>query len=181
VLVGDTAKAIGPLQRAFDKGHEYFSAFHAAVAADRLGKTAERDAFLKQIVETEPPAKSSEGKPAVQCYRQLAGYLREMLPPKSVKKLNIAEVDKILSGARSTGLSTSTLPYFVGVFLKNRGDVEGAKAYLIRSAQSKDWQRINHVLACQILREMKVKVPPPEDGPTITEPPPPALPRLKRT
>jgi tetratricopeptide (TPR) repeat protein len=181
VLVGDTAKAIGPLQRAFDKGHEYFSAFHAAVAADRLGKTAERDAFLKQIVETEPPAKSSEGKPAVQCYRQLAGYLREMLPPKSVKKLNIAEVDKILSGARSTGLSTSTLPYFVGVFLKNRGDVEGAKAYLIRSAQSKDWQRINHVLACQILREMKVKVPPPEDGPTTTEPPPPALPKLKGT
>jgi hypothetical protein len=179
VLVGDTAKAIGPLQRAFDKGHEYFSAFHAAVAADTLGKTAERDAFLKQIIETEPPAKPSEGKPAVQCYRQLAGYVREILPPKSAKQLNIAEVDKILSGARATGLSTSTLPYFVGMFLKNRGDVEGAKAYLIRSAQSKDWQRVNHVLACQILREMKVKVPPAPDPPTVLEPPPPPLPRAK--
>jgi hypothetical protein len=52
------------------------------------------------------------------------------------------------------------LPYFVGVFLKNRGDLETAKTYLIRCAQSKDWQKVNDVLACQTLRVMKVQVPP---------------------
>jgi hypothetical protein len=50
-----------------------------------------------------------------------------------------------------------------GVFLKNRGDLENAKKYLIRAAQSDDWENSNHVLACQLLREMKVKIPA-EDG-----------------
>ena len=176
LMAGPSDKSLEPLRRAFEKGHEYYAAFHAALAADTLGKTADRDAILKQIVETEPPAKPIEGK-GVESYRQLAGELREVLAPKSAKKLNLPEIDKILAAAPANGLSTSTLPYFVGVFLKNRGDLAGAKTYLIRCAQSKDWERANHALACQLLREMKVEVPPTEDLPK--EPPPPALPRTK--
>lgn len=53
----------------------------------------------------------------------------------------------------------------MGVFIKNRGDQEVAKKYLMRCERADDWQQINHVLACQLLRTMKVPVPP-EDAPS---------------
>jgi hypothetical protein len=57
----------------------------------------------------------------------------------------------------------------VGMFLKNRGDLETAKKYLIPAAQSQNWEGVEHVLACQSLRDMKVKVPPVEDAPKKTD------------
>jgi hypothetical protein len=52
--------------------------------------------------------------------------------------------------------------------LKNRGEGEQAKGYLIRATQSQDGNPYNRVLAWQVLRELKVQVPPPpaESSPT---------------
>jgi hypothetical protein len=93
-----------------------------------------------------------------------------MLPPKGEKEINLPEVENILKVAAPKDLAASTLPYFVGVFLKDRGDLETAKTYLIRCAESKDWQKVNNALACQLLRELKAEVPPNVDGPKKTEP-----------
>ncbi len=90
-------------------------------------------------------------------YKQLAAQLKPMLAPENAG-FNVAAVDKILASSPST-IPASVLPYFVGVFLKNRGDIENAKKYLIRCAQATDWEGIEHTCACQLLREMKVEIP----------------------
>jgi tetratricopeptide (TPR) repeat protein len=165
LLTREPDKALLLFQRAYETGHSPFAGFHAALAADALGKTAERDALLQQVVETKlPESYETHGDH----YQHLAARFQEMLPPKEAK-LDRAEVDKILAAAAPQPLYRSTLPYFVGVFLKNRGDLEGAKAFLIRCAQADDWQSDNHVLACQLLRDMKVAVPPAEQTESKTK------------
>jgi hypothetical protein len=96
-----------------------------------------------------------------------------MLAPEGAR-LNVAAVDKILASSPST-IPASVLPYFVGVFLKNRGDIENAKKYFIRCAQATDWEGIEHTCACQLLREMKVEIPPAE-VPADDDPPKNAAP-----
>jgi tetratricopeptide (TPR) repeat protein len=162
LLTDEPEKALLLYQRAYDKGHDPFEGFHAALVADSLGKTAVRDRLLQQIIEGQPRV----ARPSAVQFKQLAEQLRQMLPPKGAKSLDLAAVDKILAprdpapgAASASGLNPSALPYFVGIFLKNRGDLKTAQAYLIRCAQSDDWEQINHVLACKLLREMKVKVP----------------------
>ncbi len=88
--------------------------------------------------------------------------MRDTVTTKKVPQLNLAEFDKLQAEAAPEKLYPSVLQYLAAVFLKNRGDLENAKKYLIRAAQSDDWQNSNHVLACQLLREMKVQVPPKE-------------------
>jgi len=173
LLTDEPEKALLLYQRAYDKGHDPFEGFHAALVADSLGKTAVRDGLLQQIIEVRPRV---SGPTAVR-FKQLAEQLRQMLPPKGAKSLDLAAVDKILAprdpapGAPSaSGPNPSALPYFVGVLLKNRGDLKTAQAYLIRCAQSDDWEQINHVLACKLLREMKVKVLPAPDPPKGANP-----------
>jgi len=175
LLTNDLPQAFTRYRRAFQAEHEPYTGFHAALVADRLGKTSDCAAVLTDIIQS-PPRKRKESED--EQYKKLAALLRETLPPRSAPRLNFPEVDKILAAAPSNGLGTATLPCFVGIFLKNRGDLEGAKKYLIRAAQSKNWQSLNMALACQLLREMKVAVPPADDAATI-EPPPPAMPRHK--
>jgi tetratricopeptide (TPR) repeat protein len=167
LLTEEPEKAFLLYQRAYEKGHDAFEGFHAALVADTLGKTAVRDQIFQQILDAKPPVAGAKPN----SFQQLATQLRLMLPPKDAKQLNLAEVDKILAAAAtSTAMNPSVLPYFVAVFLKNRGDLKTAQVYLIRCAHSDDWQQINHVLACQLLRQMKVTIPPEEDAPKKTEP-----------
>ena len=168
LLTDEPEKALLLYQRAYEKGHDGFEGFHAATVADSLGKTALRDQILQQIIDSK--LKRAGARPNF--FGRLAEQFRQTLPPQVAKPLNLAEVDKILAdAATSTSQSPSVLPYFVGVFLKNRGDLKTAQIYLIRCAHSDDWQQINHVLACQLLRKMKVTVPPEEEAPKRTEPP----------
>jgi tetratricopeptide (TPR) repeat protein len=166
LLTGDLQQASSWYQRTLQAAYDPYVAFHVALLADRLGNATERDAHLKQLVATDQAGESS----GLQHYRHLAAQMQAMLATKGAQ-LNFAEVDKILDAAPSSGVSASTLPLFVGVFLQNRGDVAAAKRYLIRCAQSRDWLKFNNTLACQILREMKVEIPPAEDNPKTTTPP----------
>jgi tetratricopeptide (TPR) repeat protein len=173
LLVDEPEKALLLYQRAYQKAHNPFEGFHAALVADSLGKSDVRDSLLQEIIDARPRV---AGPIAVQ-FKELAEQLRQMLPPKGAKQLDLAAIDKIVAyrdpapAARdSSALNESVLPYFVGVFLKNRGDLKTAQTYLIRCAQSDDWQQINHVLACKLLRDMKVKIPAAEDPPKNTAP-----------
>jgi|GEM_PF-2663452 len=167
LILGDTADALPHLQQSYDASHEFDSGLHAAIAADSIGKTADRDALLKKIVDA--PAKPSGGEGGTQLYGPLAAQMRHALPPEKAKQLDFGEVDRILASSKST-LNQSVLPYFVAIFLKDRGDLESAKKYLIRCAKANDWQGVEHALACQLLRQMKVKVPPMDAAPKTPAP-----------
>jgi tetratricopeptide (TPR) repeat protein len=172
VVTGELDKALMAYTQAYEKGHGPFAGLHAALIADALGKTFERDDLFRQILATQLPPNMPKARGA-EHYRHLIAKFSDVLPRKDAK-LKLPEIDSIVasasikdpkagksstSGSLSDSLPASTLPYFVGRFLRNRGDVEGAKTYLIRCAQADDWNTINQVLACQLLREMKVEVP----------------------
>jgi tetratricopeptide (TPR) repeat protein len=158
LTTGEPDKALILLQKAYGYLHECYAGMHGVIVADTLGKSDERDALLKQVIETRVPENFVESR-GIEVYTPLAVLFREALAAKGTKPLDLAKVDAILS---KSGLPRSVLRYFVGVFLKNRGDLENAKKYLIRSAQSTDWNQFENMLACQLLREMKVQVPPPQ-------------------
>ncbi len=174
LLTNDLEQAFVRYRRAYDRGHDAATGLYAALVADQLGKTADRDAIFSQIINRPLAGKTKDQEDA---YRKFVSQLREMLPPKSAPRLDFVEVDKVLATAPSVGIYAATLPGFAGLFLKKRGDLDGAKKYLIRAAQSKAWLNVNRVLACQLLREMKVEVPPADDTPI--EPPPPPMARHK--
>jgi tetratricopeptide (TPR) repeat protein len=157
LLTGDPEKALVVLKRAFKETRAYYAAFHAALTADALGKTAERDQLIGEIIKLKLP-KTDSGYWGAPVYQALAAQLREMLPPKNAKQLNEVELEKLVAVGKE--YPESLLCYGVGAFLKNRGDLDTAKKYLIRCAHAKDWQNVDHALACQLLREMKVHVPP---------------------
>jgi tetratricopeptide (TPR) repeat protein len=159
LLTNEPDKALVLWKRSYEVREDPFAGLHSALVADTLGKTAERDALLKRVIDTKLPENYLEFKTS-QYYQQLAAQFQAMLPPKAAKQLNLPEIEKIQTAAMSDKLRPSTLLYFVGVFLKNRGDLDTAKKYLIRCAQSNDWDVRNHVLACQLLQELKVTVPP---------------------
>jgi tetratricopeptide (TPR) repeat protein len=160
LILGDRPKALAQFQRVHQAVHDFYSGFHAALVADALGKTADRDALLHEIVDM--PVNKALQETGIESFRQLAAQFLHILPPDKAKTLNLSEVDKILAGSTYQG---SVLPYLVGAFLKNRGDLENAKKYLIRCAHADDWDGIEHTLACQLLREMKVEIPPAEAAP----------------
>ena len=51
LLKKEHEKALVVFGKAFDDGHEIYTAMHAALIADALGKAAQRDDYLKKIVE----------------------------------------------------------------------------------------------------------------------------------
>src|SRR5262249_43360482 len=148
LLNGEPDKAFLLFQRSYEKRKDPQVGLHAALLADALGKTAERDTLLQQVVDIKLPANYAEARGS-EYYSQLAGQFRKLLVPEEGKPLDLAEVDKILAAGTANDLQPSRLPYFVGAFLKNRGNVEAAKGYWIRCAKANDWEVSNHVLACQ--------------------------------
>ncbi len=124
LILGDTPNALSHLQQSYDASHEFYSGLHAAIAADSGGKAADRDALLKKIVDA--PAKPGGEGGGTQFYGPLAAQLRHALPPEKAKQLDFGEVDRVLASSKGA-LNQSVLPYFVAIFLKNRGDLETAK------------------------------------------------------
>jgi tetratricopeptide (TPR) repeat protein len=161
LLTNEPDKALVVAQRAYENRKDPYNGLLAAIIADGLDKTAERDRLLTEVTSTTLPHNYTEA-PTQDFYKRLAALMRDTVTTKKVPQLNLAEFDKLQAEAAPEKLYPSVLQYLAAVFLKTRGDLENAKKYLIRAAQSDDWQNSNHVLACQLLREMKVQVPPKE-------------------
>jgi tetratricopeptide (TPR) repeat protein len=164
LLAHEPDKALPVCQRAYQLRKDPYIALLGATVADGLHKSVDRDRLLTEVMSTTLPHNFVEA-PTQDFYKRLAALMRETVTTKNVPHLNLAEFDKLQVEAAPAKLRVSVLPYFVGVFLKNRGDLENAEKYLIRAAKSDDWNNGNHVMACQLLREMKVKVPPTEEKP----------------
>ena len=55
----------------------------------------------------------------------------------------------------------ANLAYFVGAFLKNRGEADKSRDYLLRCARTQNYQLFNYVLTCQALHKRKIPIPKP--------------------
>lgn len=147
-------KALVVFSKTFEQSHDPYDAMHAAIIADSLGKTDERDRLFEKITEAgEHPQNVRIG-----IYKQLAEQMSAALRPAPVNRIDFKRVDLVISSAPKDE-APANLEYFVGMFLKNRGDKEKSREYLIRAAQSELYGKYNHVLACDVLRDLKVHVP----------------------
>jgi tetratricopeptide (TPR) repeat protein len=156
LLTNEPEKSLVVFSQTFKESKTVYDAMHAAIAADNAKKPAERDEWFAKIKKADPKANPAEPRTAL--YQQFVDQLQKSLPPGSVSDLDFKKIDGIISESAKVD-STANLEYFVGMFLKNRGDATRAQAYLIRAAQSPHIYKLNHVLACQTLRQMKVAVP----------------------
>jgi tetratricopeptide (TPR) repeat protein len=160
VLRDEPAKAQTVFEMCFNKEHEAYNGLHAALIADALGKTADRDRLLTEIVDANPGL-SPRGAAYAGIYKDLVEQLQKGLPPGSVKDLEFTKIEAVIFKSPDTEAPTN-LEYFVGMFLKNRGDKEKSREYLIRAAQSDLTVKYNHVFARQTLRDLKIPLPPPK-------------------
>ena len=122
----------------FNEDHQAFNALHAALIADALGKSADRDRLLAKIVAPNP-APSSRGPAYAAMYRELVQLLQKALPPGSVKDLDFKKIEALISKDLNVEVPTN-FEYFIGMFLKNRGDKEKSREYLIRREVGPDQQ-----------------------------------------
>jgi hypothetical protein len=130
---------------------------HAAIVADSLGKGRERDDYLTKIVDA---GKNLRPRSVGGVYGRLAELMQQGLPPGNMKDFDYAQVDSILRAASKTPRpGESNLSYFVGAYLRNRTANDQAQEYLLRCAQARQYRKYNSVLACQILRDLKIPVP----------------------
>jgi tetratricopeptide (TPR) repeat protein len=158
LLENEPEKAAVVFEKTFNEYPSAYDGMHVAVAADSLGKTEERDRWFKKIAAIE--IKKNVKDPLTDIYKKIVALVQRSLLPGAPKDLPFKELDTLI--ADSSKIDTpSNLEYFVGMFLKNRGELEKAKVHLIRATQSEDGNPYNRVLAWQVLREMKVEVPPP--------------------
>jgi tetratricopeptide (TPR) repeat protein len=155
LLRKEPEKALVVFNQTFEQSHDPYDAMHAAIIADALGKTDERDRFFEKITEVgEHPQNVRIG-----LYKRLVEQLSAALRPAPVNRIDFKRVDLVISSAAKDDDKTD-LPYFVGMFLLNRGNKEKSRDYLLRAAQSTLTGKYNHILARKTLRDLKIPVPP---------------------
>jgi hypothetical protein len=139
---------------------------HAALIADALGKGAQRDTYLKKIVDD---AKKEKPTSIAGVYGRLAAWMQQALPPASVQNFDFQQVDRMLRPSKeSPRPGVANLAYFVAAFLKNRGAADKSREYFLRCARTQNYQLFNDVLACQALHDLKVPIPKPS-GPEASQ------------
>lgn len=159
LLRKEPEKALAVFLQCFQKNHSVYDAMQAAIIADTLGKTAERDALLQKIIDANP-GQTPQGVVNAGLYKRLAELMRKSLPPGPLNDFGFDKVDAIVSASPNDEAPVN-LQYFVGIFLKNRGDAEKSRDYLLRCAQSTLFHKYTYVLARQLLRDLKIPIPTP--------------------
>jgi tetratricopeptide (TPR) repeat protein len=159
LLKKEPEKALAVFKRAYEQAHNAYDAMHAATVADSLGKAADRDQLLSQIIDANL-SQDPQGFVSAGLYKRLAELMRSSLPPGSLKDFGFDKVEAVVNGSPNV-VAPVNLEYFVGMFLKNRGESEKSREYLVRCAQSTLYNKFTHILACQVLRDLKIPVPPP--------------------
>lgn len=157
LLRKENEPALANFKQAYDRGHAVYYAMQVALIADSMGTAAERDDYLSRIVEA---GKGKDAKSFIGVYARIAELMQRAVASGGAKDFNVEEADRLIHDAAKV-TSPPVLQYFVGVFLKNRGDAERASTFLVRSAQSAEYQRFNCVLACQLVRELRLSTPAP--------------------
>jgi tetratricopeptide (TPR) repeat protein len=154
LLRREPAKALPVFEKLYERTRHQYAAMQAAIIADTLGKTDRREINLERVIQAgiRTPPKSAGG-----AYARVARLMKTALPPGSMKDFDFKQLDLALDDARNAPMRCDTnLDYFVAVFLKNRGDTEKSRHYLVRCAQTAQYRWKNHALACDLLHDQKV-------------------------
>ena len=147
-------KALAVFEKAYDRGKYVYAAMQAALIADALGKADQRDRNISRILLAGVQAKP---RTPLALYARLARLMKTALPPATMKDFDFKHLDALLEEARKGSRREDTnFKYFAAVFLKNRGEADKARDYLVHSAQTSQYLVYSQALACRQLREMKV-------------------------
>jgi tetratricopeptide (TPR) repeat protein len=149
-------KALVVFNQTFEQSHDPYDAMHAAIIADALDKTDERDRLFGKITEAGEQTQNVR----IRLYKQLVEQLSGVLRPAPVNRIDFKLVDLVISSAPNDE-APANFEYFVGMFLLNHVNKEKSRDYLIRAAQSTLTGKYNHILACKALRDLKIPLPPP--------------------
>jgi len=148
VLTDEPDKAFEVYRVAFDKTHNLDFALHAALLADQLHRTKQRDALLKAVVQKGRPR--SNPRLLSGTVPHFANMLLKNLAAGQNRNLDLKAVDKFL---KSSGMLDLT--YFVGRYLANRGKKQDAVKYLMRVAESTSYGLLEVPMAAHLARKLK--------------------------
>jgi len=154
LLTKEPEKALAVFQKAYSRSRFVYDAMQLALITDGLGDAPRRDSYLAAVALT---GLGKDPKTVLGMYSRLVAMMKNALPPGSMKTFDYQKLDKLLDEARKCKPRSDTnFKYFVAVFLKNRGEMEKARYYLIRAAQTEQERWRCQTLASQLLHEMKV-------------------------
>jgi tetratricopeptide (TPR) repeat protein len=156
VLRKEPDKALVVFNKTFEESHDSYDAMHAALLADELGKTDERDQLLEKIIAAGEKTQNARAE----LYKDFVEQLGAALRPAPLNRINFEELDQVISKAPKEE-APANFEYFAGVFLLNHGNKDKSRDYLIRAAQSTLTNKYNHVLARKALRDLKIPLPSP--------------------
>lgn len=156
--------ALAAFKQAYQQAHSSGYGMEAAIVADRLGNTAQRDALLAEIVNA---GKALDPHSFDGVYVRLARLMQKALPPGTVHNFDFTELEGIFKDASAeTSEFDMHIAFFLAIFFKNRGDADRSREYLIRCARLAlvaDEEIITCAMACNMLRELKIPIPEPID------------------
>lgn len=144
---GLKSEAFDSFLAAFQKYKDAYCGLHAALLADELGLTDQRDDLLKQVSEQ---WNNNFG------IAELTNFFQQMLLKPDSVEWNPRWFQSLLAQT-SEGRPTNFY-YFAGKFLEQRGQDKWATIYLQSAATSPITNKFNCALAAQHLRSQKKKV-----------------------
>lgn len=149
LMQGSKKEAYDNFLTAYQKHHDGYCGLLAALLADELEMTYERDELLKGIAELWNRDYASA---------ELANYFQRMLHEKDPIEWD-PDWFQSLMVHQPVGTPTNFY-FFAGQFLKLRGQDELAETYLQLAAASPDTSKYNCALASQYLRALDKKIEP---------------------
>ena len=151
ILTKEPKKALAIFQEGGYRTTNPYDAIYAALLVDNLGDAALRDSLLAKVVNEE---KRTTG--TARAYVEVASMMRGAVQRESPKPLDLDRIEPLI--AKTEAGEPTNFYYFVGAFLRNRGDLQNAKKYLMLSATSPMYQKYTQALARVALRELKVPI-----------------------
>jgi hypothetical protein len=166
ILEDQPAAALAAFKRAFDNDEtNLYAAMQAASLADQLSRPAERNTLLAAIVDAE---RSYDEDEIYVPYVRLAGLFRRYLSGgrSALESSSLDEVLQLVDARERKELDDfvesekavkelmqpdgrTYVDYFVGSFLRLRGDAAAADTYLKRCAQSPN----KHIITCTLAND----------------------------
>lgn len=141
LIQGSKPEAFKLFLTTFQKHHDAFSGLHAAVLADELGFTQQRDELLNETAELWSKDYATA---------EIANYFQRMLLNQDPVDWNSKWFESLIMQLPDG--SPTNFDYFVGKFLEKRGRDKLAVEYLQLAATSPNTNKYNCILASQDLR-----------------------------
>lgn len=154
LLQNEPEKALVAFKNIIAKQYQPYPAMHAALIADALGQTSERDALFRKII---AEGQGKDPRTAAGLDGQIAAILLKSLSSGGLKAEDFQRLEMAIKVAAEQELPPNA-EYFLGAFLNNRSNTAKSREYLLRAARSEAHHKLNHVLARKMLRDLKIPI-----------------------